>query len=374
MKMKNKTMPIAPVFFLPVPIFIEFLTELKGAGLFKAMERKSGIELNIDPKTLRKNMKKGAIPSKKTNGKFYKWIERVTSPTFFKNLIKFSEKLIGKRIGESDWRVFIHGLKGESNQFYPKTLQYVGSLLDEELTYYNKVVSYKRNPTKLLKSMTSEPFFLKYGLELAEGFTDEVACKHPNDPINGILREKVLIESMLHGLISLNMDIFSRAEVEFFEEFHHEQLKKHNFKGALRELTPSMQDKKPSLPIHSYFKLLKEHLEFNSWNDMAEYIEMDGEGDIENKRRKLMSWVHSEHKVPVNVIIPLIDRLVDSYTKGENSSIFYIDLFFAAAFFQKLFLLVQKEANKFCISDNKINDAFSTYQVHFENHKAAALI
>lgn len=87
----SKTMPIAPVFFLPVPLFVQFWGGPKGTAILRLIERETGVSIGISDKTLRKNLLEYPVkaPTKSMQGKLARWIEKLTENPRLKLIVEF---------------------------------------------------------------------------------------------------------------------------------------------------------------------------------------------------------------------------------------------------------------------------------------------
>lgn len=370
----SKTIFIAPVFFLPIPQFLELWGGPKGTGYFRMMESMTGVPIDISEKTIRRTFQDRVPPSKSTERKIKQWSDNLIQKHYLlKDIFEYGKSLIGLRHAEADWRGALKGLSiGANGRVYPRTLEYIGSILDDEAEYYRSAQVHRDQPEAFLRRLLTESFFTKYGLPISEQIIHTVTEQVSYDPIENLTRQPEVNHSLIFGLISLQMDILAHAEVEWFIE-NIEQLQERNlFKSQLSKLLPKVIGNKISSPVTSFFHLLRKHFDISSWNAMAETMVMDGQADIESKRRKLMGWVQGDHSPNNEKVFEFLKQLVQ--TKGDYSSIYYDDLYLASAFVNRLLHFVLPSAIHFRMQAKQLTEAFSTYDKHFSRHMAAATI
>ncbi|MCW7555700.1 hypothetical protein NX722_24340 [Endozoicomonas gorgoniicola] len=361
-------------FFLPVSTFIELWGGPKGTGMFRLLEKETGIKIGISEKTLRKYLVPPVTkePSNSVKTKLERWTHHPGQPGFLKQYFSDIESLTASRTGELEWNALIHSFKvGAAGRVYPKTLEYIERLLDEESDYYHKAKRQRQNLREFFKTVYTEPFFTRYGLPVSESLLTEAIEQDPEQLASHLSKQPDLIQSHLHACISLQMDILAHAEVEWFEDNLDQIPKKNHFQSRLLFILPKLEGDEEISPITLFFRMVRNHLGFSSWRAMAEHMEMEGESDIESRLRKLMGWVNVEQHPKHESVFGFLQRLVE--TKGDYISLYYDNLYLAASFMDGLLELFKSEVDRTKMSASKLLQAFSSYNEHFKRHKTAVI-
>ena len=376
----SKTMPIAPVFFLPVSLFVQFWGGPKGTALFRFIERETGVDIGISEKTLRKNLLEYPVkpPTKSMQGKLARWIEKLAENPRLRLIVEFGfRQLWGMRTGEADWRGMLYGASNSSGgALFSQTVLYLRQVLDEESAYYKKARHYKGQPAKLLECLYQEPFYYRYGLPIPDQLLTEATRESPSDPIQHLLKQKMTAHSLMHGCISLQMDILACAEVEWLSENLSAEPEESRYRSILGQILPAPMDDGESVttPVEMYFIQVRKDLGYESWNDMAEFVPMDAgaEADIESKRRKLVDWTQAKRLPKVEVVDEFLESLI--HRRGDYDPIYYQLLYPAAAFIERLLQLFLPGIQKLELSVEDVAAMFGTFHEHFERHKKAAIL
>ncbi len=302
----------APVFFLPVPTFMELCGKPKITGLLRWMEEDSGVALPLDKKTVRSIFKSGAKPSKKTENKFLGWMETAIGAGQFQSTLDHMKQYDGRRKGEVEWRSLLYGWsRGTNYKFYPKTVSYIIELLDMENSFFKDAHAFAQcdDTNQKLNALLTGEYFLKYGLKVDQNTIAELVYKHEGN-LEACMKESRIEQAILYGVISLHMDILARAEVEWFEENNHLLPEEKRFKNGVTKILPSFESGESSLPVYRFFNQFKSLLKLKSWKDLAAFVEMGGNGDLEDKRRKLHGWLNGSHYPDAKVVSDMLHSAV----------------------------------------------------------------
>ena len=358
-----------PIFFLSVPTFMALCGKPKITGLLRLMEVERGVALPLDKKTVRNIFKAGAKPSKKTESKFMGWMETAIGASQFQNMLDHVEQYHGRRKGEVEWRSLLHGWSGGTEyKLYPKTVTYIVELLDMENAFFNDVHAFAEcdDTYQKLEVLLTGGYFLKYGLKVEKNTIADLVNKHDGS-FEACMKEPQIEQAVLYGVINLHMDILARAEVEWFEENNHLLPEEKHFKGYVTKILPSFESGESSFPIYRFFDLFKSLLKLNAWKDLAVFVKMEGAADLEDKRRKLHGWLDGSHYPDAKVVSEMLHAAAKPH--GDYDLSYFEDLYAVAVFLNRFLQEMQKEVRKGRLETDLCEQAFSTYQEHFDRHK-----
>ncbi len=177
----------------------------------------------------------------------------------------------------------------------------------------------------------------------------------------------------IYGGISLQMDILACAEVEWLSDNFADEPEESRYKSLIGQILPvPMDDESVTTPVEMYFKLVRNHFRYESWQEMAEHVPMDDYSiaDIESKRRKLMGWVGGDHLPDPDVVGKFLELLI--LKRGEHDPIYYQLLYHIAAFMERLLQSFLPSIQKLGLTVEDVVAMFGTFHCHFERHKKAA--
>lgn len=365
MKRKASRYSDAPLFFLPVPLFFELWHGYQRGSVVKALEVE-GSPLPLDKKTLRK-LSAGGFLSKRSAAKFLAW------PPIVSIMEKLDiDRMIGTRLGETMWRGGLAGTQdGGFDENFPKTIGYVYSLLDAEAEAVKASWQQAEDHLRYQYYYTSR-YYQRYGLPFHDG---DFTCQ-PFKFSHWSLQSRI---ATLHGIISLQMDVIARAEVEWFEQNRHLLSENVQFQSYIVHLLPAfllkngVRQAEVVNPIEALLRLFRDNLDYSTWKELESCVPVEGRDDcqLESQHRVFVRW-RGGKKIPASCSVrQFFRKAIQEKGEDPDGNCFWLVLFSVAVFMSRLLNFIQEEAPSDIPLENIIA-AFATYQEHFDRHVAEA--
>ena len=363
------------VFFLPVHKFVELWSGLKGTAIINLVAEQSAVPLRISEKTLRKHLFKQPDQPKPKNfqNKMLAWIENPQQDPSVKQ--KFDDLMTAKcaRTGEMQWKAIISGVSSVPDHGLTNTMVYLEQVLDDESIYFQQAFGHRQQPEALLKSLYQAPYFKRFGLPIPESLLQESLQHSAHN--EWLLQQPPVLRSLLHGCISLQLDIAACAEVDFLSQNFANDPQETRYRSLIRQILPQVSEDGENVtrPVNNYFKQVRKDFSYRSWHEMAEHVPMDAstEADFESKRRKLMGWINAEHLPKADDVDKFLEALIHKH--GNKDLIYYRLLYCVATFLERLLRASWPVFEKLGFSVDDVVFIFNTFDTHFKRHKEAAI-
>lgn len=368
----KKLTPSAPTFWIPVPDFVGLWGLPKGTGVFKVISKEVGINLPLSDKVLRHFLYDPRLLSGKSTEKLTAFSHEICKVKGFdtKVIDEIVESCKGRKYREIPWRGLYNGLRLACDQgFFPKSFAYVENLLDEEAASHERVSKLRKNTRTALKAALNSNYFSRYARPLSAETLQKIEKVKNLKEAEALFKTEEMFRTLVHGVISLQMDILSHIEVEWLSELLRDR-DDYPFKSHFAHFLPTTDEGSIQFPIPRLFRVWRDNMSLTSWESMV--AGMDDSYD-KDRLRKLKGWLANEH-IPSEAdgdIEAWIEHLMPEDEYGYSR---YIDLnyFRVAVFFTGLIKEMQKPSVKKIVSEEDMISAFATYNDHFARHKEAA--